>query len=206
MQFRTNDQMQNTEVEFKKQRRPRGRSERMVATIHQTTYELLLTTDYEDIEIPEIAKLAQVNKTTIYRRWPTKIELILDVVSTRIKADVELPDTGNTLTDLCLFLKKIVISLYTPFTLNILKATLSHPDEYVQKAKKRFWDERFLLAKPLIDRAIQREELAEKTQVREFFELAASPLFYRTIITGESISDQDIELFAQRAITYFRPQ
>jgi hypothetical protein len=30
----------------------------------------------------------------------------------------------------------------------------------VQKAKKRFWDERFLLAKPLIDRAIQREELA----------------------------------------------
>jgi hypothetical protein len=35
-----------------------------------------------------------------------------------------------------------------------LKATLSHPDEYVQKAKKRFWDERFLLAKPLIDRAI----------------------------------------------------
>ncbi len=63
-----------------------------------------------------------------------------------------------------------------------------------------------LLAKPLIDRAIQREELAEKTQVREFFELAASPLFYRTIITGESISDQDIELFAQRAITYFRPQ
>ena len=50
MQFRTNDQMQNTEVEFKKQRRPRGRSERMVATIHQTTYELLLTTDYEDIE------------------------------------------------------------------------------------------------------------------------------------------------------------
>ncbi len=85
----------------------------MVATIHQTTYELLLTTDYEDIEIPEIAKLAQVNKTTIYRRWPTKIELILDVVSTRIKADVELPDTGNTLTDLCLFLKRLS-SVYTP--------------------------------------------------------------------------------------------
>lgn len=75
----------------------------------------------------------------------------------------------------------------------------------MQKAKKRFWDERFLLAKPLIDRAIQREELAEKTQVREFFELAASPLFYRTIITGESISDQDIELLLKEQLHILGP-
>jgi len=199
-------EMTNIELEAKKQKRPGGRAERMVTAIHQATYELLMTTDYEHIEIPEIAKLAQVNKTTIYRRWPTKIELILDVVSTQIKANVVLPNTGNALTDLSLFLKMIVITLHTPFTANILKATLSHPDEHVQKARKRFWEERFLLAKPLIDRAIQRKELAEATQVRDFFELAAAPLFYRAVITGDPISDQDIDLFAQRAISYFCPQ
>jgi hypothetical protein len=46
-----------------------------------------------------------------------------------------------------------VLLIKNPFTLNILKATLSHPDEYVQKAKKRFWDERFLLAKEWHDQS-----------------------------------------------------
>ncbi|MGN5764899.1 TetR/AcrR family transcriptional regulator C-terminal ligand-binding domain-containing protein [Acinetobacter calcoaceticus] len=197
--------MPNTESEVKKQRRPGGRAERMVTAIHQATYQLLLTTDYENIEIPDIAKLAQVNKTTIYRRWPTKIELILDVVSTRIKADVALPDTGDTLKDLCLFLKNIVISLSSPFTLNLLKASLSHPDEQVQTARKHFWEERFMLAKPLIDRAIQRGELSASTQVRDFFELAAAPIFYRVFITADAISDQDIAFFAQRALSYYHP-
>ncbi|MFV5262237.1 TetR/AcrR family transcriptional regulator [Acinetobacter courvalinii] len=196
--------MPNTESEVKKQRRPGGRAERMVTAIHQATYQLLLTTDYENIEIPEIAKLAQVNKTTIYRRWPSKIELILDVVSTRIKADVVLPDTGDTLQDLCLFLKNIVSSLSGPFILNLLKASLSS-DEQVQTARKHFWEERFLLATPLIDRAIQRGELSASTQVRDFFELAAAPLFYRVFITGDAISAQDIAFFAQRAMSYYHP-
>ncbi|MCU4367744.1 TetR/AcrR family transcriptional regulator [Acinetobacter courvalinii] len=200
-----NGQMPNTESEVKKQRRPGGRAERMVTTIHQVTYELLLTTDYQDIEIPEIAKLAQVNKTTIYRRWPTKIELILDVVSIRIKADVVLPDTGSTLNDLCSFLKTILITLYSPFTFNILKATLNSSNEHVQQARKDFWHERFLLAAPLIDRAIQRGELSASTQVRDFFELAAAPIFYRVFITGDAISDQDIAFFAQRAMSYYHP-
>ena len=61
-----------------------------------------------------------------------------------------------------------------------------------------------MLATPLIDRAIQRGELAETTQVREFFEWAASPLFYRVVIIGDSVSDEDIELIAQRAILIFK--
>lgn len=193
----------NSELTVVKQSRPGGRAERLVSVIHQVTFELLQKVSYEEIEIPDIAKLAEVNKTTIYRRWPTKIALILDVVLTRIKADVPLPNTGHVIDDLSQFLKIIAFTLQTPFTLNILRALMNTDDENIRQARKDFWDERFLLAKPLIDRAIERSELAETTQVREFFELAAAPLFYRILVTGDQISDQDIELMAKRAVLVF---
>lgn len=187
-----------------RQSRPGGRAEKMVSAIHQATYELLQTTDYEELEIPLIAKLAQVNKTTIYRRWATKTELILDVALARIHDDVPLPNTGNLLSDTVLFLQNIVLAMNTPFVLNILRALLVHHDENILRAKQAFWNERFLLAQPLIDRAIQRGELAETTTVREFFELAAAPLFYRILVIGDSILDQDIKYIVERAILVFK--
>lgn len=198
-----NGEMNQKDLRAGKQSRPGGRAEKMLTVIYQATYELLQTMDYEKIEIPEIAQLAQVNKTTIYRRWPTKVELILEVALTKIKTEVPLPNTGNVFDDLTLFLKMIAFALQTPFTLNILKALLKNQDEYVQNARKSFWEERFLLAQPLVDRAIQRGELAATTHVREFFELAAAPIFYRILVTGDPVSDQDIELWAQRAILCF---
>lgn len=194
----------SSESKVIKQSRPGGRAERLVLAIHDATYILLQQTNFEEIEIPDIAKLANVNKTTIYRRWPTKVDLILDVVLTRLKVDMTLPDTGCLIDDLNIFLKMIASTISTPFTLNILRTLLNQRDENIINARKQFWDERFLLATPLIDRAIQRGELAETTQVREFFEWAASPLFYRVVIIGDSVSDEDIELIAQRAILIFK--
>jgi len=194
----------NSELKVIKQSRPGGRAERMVSAIHQATYELLQQPNFEKIEIPDIAKLAQVNKTTVYRRWPTKVDLILDVALTRLRTDLPLPDTGNLNDDLTIFLKMIALTINMPFILNILSVLINQTDENIMNARKMFWNERFLLATPLIDRAIQRGELAETTQVRAFFEWAASPLFYRVVILGDSVSDEDIELMAQRAILIFK--
>lgn len=192
------------ESKANKQSRPGGRAERMVLAIHEATYILLQQTNFEEIEIPDIAKLAKVNKTTIYRRWPTKIDLILDVILTRFKAEVTLPDTGCLVDDLSIFLKSIATTLNSPFVLNILRALFNQSDENIKNARKKFWDERFLLAKPLIDRAIQRGELAKTTQVRDFFEWAAAPLFYRSIVIGSSVTDDDINQIVSNVIKLFK--
>ncbi|MBJ9372507.1 MULTISPECIES: TetR/AcrR family transcriptional regulator [Acinetobacter] len=198
--------MQNVGLDIEKQTRSGGRSEKILMAIHQATYELLQLRDYDEIELTEIARRAQVNKTTVYRRWATKAELVLDVILMRIKADLPLPDTGAVLSDLCIFLKMLQHMLQQSFILNIFKVFISNQDAQVSIARQRFWNERFLLAQPLIDRAVQRGELFEGTQVREFFEFACAPIFYRTLIIGELISDQDIEILSLRTISYFSKQ
>ncbi|ENV08489.1 hypothetical protein F966_03163 [Acinetobacter higginsii] len=196
---------QNNIIELNDEKKSRtgGRAERLVIAIYKAVYDLLKTMNYEEIEIPEIARLAQVNKTTIYRRWSSKEGLILEVVQSKIKEEISLPNTGNLNDDLTLFLKMIAQSLETPFTLNILKASLSNQEMSVNNTRECFWNERFLLAQPLIDRAVERGELSENVQVREFFELAAGPIFYRVLIIGELVSDGDIKRIVRNVLLIF---
>ena len=59
--------------------RPRlgGRSARVVESVLHTTLEVLGQQGYAQLRIEDIAARAGVNKTTIYRRWPTRSRLVM---------------------------------------------------------------------------------------------------------------------------------
>jgi AcrR family transcriptional regulator len=59
----------------------RPRSEQVHQSILDATNKLLLHSPVRDISIEAIAKKAGVGKTTIYRRWPNKIAIILDAIA-----------------------------------------------------------------------------------------------------------------------------
>lgn len=54
-----------------------GRSARVVSTVLRTTLEALGREGYVGLRIDDIADRAGVNKTTIYRRWPTRADLVV---------------------------------------------------------------------------------------------------------------------------------
>src|SRR5262249_42882867 len=55
--------------------RPGGRSARVRAAVLAATLELLAERGYEQMELPEVARRAGVNVTTVYRRWGSKARL-----------------------------------------------------------------------------------------------------------------------------------
>jgi AcrR family transcriptional regulator len=54
---------------------------------------------YEGMSIESVAARAGVGKTTIYRRWPSKRELIVAAIET-LFGDLRVPDTGDVRADL----------------------------------------------------------------------------------------------------------
>src|SRR6266481_5757247 len=54
----------------------RGRSERVVKSVLEAAVVELAESGYSAFRIEQVAAKAGVNKTTIYRRWPTKTELV----------------------------------------------------------------------------------------------------------------------------------
>ncbi|WP_410210091.1 TetR/AcrR family transcriptional regulator [Aquirhabdus sp.] len=183
-----------------------GRTARVMAAVHEATLALLEERGYDRMEIPEIAERAQVNKTSIYRRWPSKMELVLEVALTRIGVTIPIVDTGSLQGDLIALLSRIALMLATPFAGGLLRALMasSNQNDDLQKARTTFWDARFATSGVIVERAIARGELPEGTNSRHLVEFAAAPLFYRTLVTNEAITDEDIWRVAQQACRAFR--
>jgi len=72
----------------------RPRSVQSHQAILQATLELLAQVGFESMSIEAIAARAGVGKTTIYRRYTCKEELVADAIES-VREEVVVPDTGN---------------------------------------------------------------------------------------------------------------
>ena len=179
-------------------RRPGGRAASVVARVHDAARELLTEVGYEALQLPDVAARAGVNKTTVYRRWPTKRDLVADLLLSLSDHDLPRADTGSLHGDLVALLKDVGELLRTPLMQAMVRASLEGTID--QEARQRFWAERMHRSSVIIERAIHRGELPEGADARSILEHAASPIYFRLLITGEPVTDHDIGRFAERAI------
>src|SRR6187455_1103921 len=82
--------------------RPRtgGRSARVVSEVLSATLEAFAEQGYAGLSVEAVALRAGVNKTTIYRRWPTKADLVGAALVSLRDDDPEPPNTGSLRDDL----------------------------------------------------------------------------------------------------------
>lgn len=179
-------------------RRSGGRAASVVARVHHAARELLTEVGYEGLQLPDVAARAGVNKTTVYRRWPTKRDLVTDLLLSLSDHDLPRADTGDLLGDLVALLKDVAELLRTPLMQAMVRASLEGSVD--QEARQSFWAERMHRSSVIIERAIRRGELPAGADARSILEHAASPIYFRLLITGEPVTDRDIRRFAERAI------
>ena len=76
-----------------------GRSARVVDDVLKATAEQLGRMGYGALRVEEVATQSGVNKTTIYRRWPTKSLLVAAALRQHQVLEAA-PDTGDLVRDL----------------------------------------------------------------------------------------------------------
>jgi AcrR family transcriptional regulator len=79
---------------------PQARGEEFTSMVLDATLTQLAELGFERLSIPQIADIASVNKTSIYRRWPTKADLVRDALAIPLSHANEAPNTGALHTDL----------------------------------------------------------------------------------------------------------
>lgn len=162
--------------------------------------ELLGEIGYDELQLPDVATRAGVNKTTVYRRWPSKAELVLDLMSTLAARQVSGRDTGNLVGDLIALLEDLSATLQTRVAQALLAASMRGAlDTQAQAARTSFFNERFKRSGVIIERAIARGELPADTNARLVLEDACSPIYFRLFVSGDPITNEAIRLYATRA-------
>ena len=82
------------------------RNPKSAEAIREAAESLLKDEGYRGFSIEAVARRARAGKPTIYRWWPSKAALLLDIYQ-RQKRDVETPDTGSLAEDLLRFLRSL---------------------------------------------------------------------------------------------------
>ncbi|MBF8188435.1 TetR/AcrR family transcriptional regulator [Nonomuraea sp. K274] len=93
---------------------PRRRGEALSAAIYRAVLDELAEVGYAGLTMERVAERAKASKASLYRRWPTRIELVMDAVYHELPTPESTPDTGNLRDDLVAMLGRVATALSGP--------------------------------------------------------------------------------------------
>jgi len=173
--------------------RTSGRASRVVNDVLRATCEELDARGYADLTVEAVAARAGVNKTTIYRRWPTKSELIASAITQYFDQSQDFPDTGALSSDLKQYVKLVTERIRNPLSRGVI-VTLNQGVDPALAPLAMALDARACEGRAdIIRRAVERGELPPGTDCALVGELFFASLFKKLITPGEKLSRRDID-------------
>ncbi|ARQ69616.1 TetR/AcrR family transcriptional regulator [Streptomyces marincola] len=141
-------------------RRPGGRNARVRAQILAATVELVARDGIAGFRYEEVAEFAGVHKTSVYRNWPDREELVVEALLRYAEDLASIADTGDIHRDLADFLLALAGGLETPFGRTLEQALQpARQSPAVQAALGRILDQRVAAMRRRVDAAVHRGEL-----------------------------------------------
>lgn len=191
--------LRHTDAMDQTRRRPGGRSADVRARVHGATLALLAEQGYEALQLTDVAARAGVNKTTVYRRWTTKAQLVAGLVAELADERVPTPDTGSLRGDLAAMLAQVAALLEERAVRAVLRAvvTLADDDAAVDELRRTFWDDQLAGAAVVVTRAIARGELPDGTEPRLFLERVFGPVYFRVLLGGRALTPAELDLLSR---------
>jgi len=166
-------------------RRGRPRDAQAERAILQATVELLSEVGFNQLSIEAVAARAGVGKPTIYRRWPSKPELVLDAVE-RLAPPFPTADTGDPLTDLRQIVPELIVGLTSSPVARATIALAGDAEMTRRLGEQYLWPRRAGIA-VILHRAIAAGELRADVDVEMAIDLMLGASVYRWLVTAQPV-------------------
>jgi AcrR family transcriptional regulator len=195
-----------TAVSMATQQRKRGAA--LEDAILEAAYAELSAVGYNAFSVEGVAARARTGKASIYRRWPTKQELVLDTLCARLPTpeqcglDLQLPDSVTTAEALRMIARTI-------------SGILSSPDGGVMRAIKceavtdptlaRAIDERFQAPRraamlELLRRGVARGEVRPEAATPIVADVLPAVLTHRIVMQREPVTERTITAIMEQVL------
>ncbi|MEV0719011.1 TetR/AcrR family transcriptional regulator [Asanoa sp. NPDC050611] len=186
--------------------RPGGRTARVRAAVLQAAGDALVEHGFDGLDLADVARRAEVGKTTVYRRWGTVAGLVADLLTDMAEQSLPRTDTGSLIEDLRANARLVQRTLVDPrqgalFRAVIVAATC---DPRTAEALHRFYAVRIGEWAPCVDQAVERGELPSGTDAAEVIRAVSAPLYYRLLVSGDPIDEATADRAAEAAVAAAR--
>jgi AcrR family transcriptional regulator len=172
--------------------------------ILDATTRLLIEGGFGRLSVRAVAARAGVGKATIYRRWPSKTELLRATLA-RIDAreTAEAADTGDLRGDLRALMRTMAVHFVDSEAAHLMPQLVAEAqfDHDLRELLHSYAEGRRNLAHQVLERARRRGELRVDVDPEVVVDLITAPVFIRKLITGgpitEKVTDGAVELIVQ---------
>ncbi|HKE65414.1 MAG TPA: TetR/AcrR family transcriptional regulator [Micromonosporaceae bacterium] len=170
--------------------------------IRDAVFAELAEVGYGRLSIEAVARRAGVGKTAVYRRWSSKLDMVVDVVSTVAGERMDLPDMGSLRDDIEMILMIAGRALRHPLAWKVI------PDLLAEAARNPGIAEtlhRVLTANQrgmgsqVVARAVARGEIAAEVDPDLAIDLIVGPLYWRIAVSRNELPKADIQRLAVSA-------
>ncbi|MGB3638920.1 MAG: TetR/AcrR family transcriptional regulator [Rivularia sp. (in: cyanobacteria)] len=177
---------------MKEDNKSQGRPRSLIShqAILKATLELLAEVGYERMSIEAIAKNAQVGKTTIYRRYKGKEELVADAIES-VREEIIIPDTGDIWGDIDALIENAARITFNPLGRQAVAMIISSASSNTEFA--RIYSEKYLQPRReafavVIKRAKIRNEVRVDLDADFVFDVMSGMMLYGLIFPPTSES------------------
>ncbi|MDG4860426.1 TetR/AcrR family transcriptional regulator [Streptomyces sp. T-3] len=159
--------------------------EDVTEAIRSAVFGELAAVGYARMSIEGIARRAGVGKTAVYRRWRSKLHLVLDLVSAVAVEGLPMPDTGSLEGDLRLLYEVTARALRHPVAGQIipdLQAEAARNPELREALQKALREGQHGVASGIVAAGVRRGELREGLDEDLALDLISGPLYWRSVV------------------------
>lgn len=173
---------------------PRRRGKALNAAIFQATLDELAEVGYAKLTMERVAERARTGKASVYRRWPSRMELAMEAVYHAVPDPASPPDTGSLRGDLLALLRRNAELLAGPAgeaMRGLLSDALSDPAR-TARLRNRSQGAGRRAMREITRRAVERGEMDADRITPRRLEVGQAMLRQQFLFTGVPIPDRVI--------------
>jgi len=158
------------------------------------TLALLQQEGYDGLTVDAVAATARASKATVYRRWPTKAELVLAAFIEGVRQVAVAPDTGTLRGDLLQMGETICEQVRAhASTMRAVLVEVSRNPALNDVMQHQFLDQRKALFKHVLGQAVERGEIDAADITDDLWDVMPGYLIFRSIWSGRTPTRRTVQ-------------
>lgn len=168
-----------------------GRSEQAREAVLHAADDLLVEHGFAGLTVEKIAARAGVAKQTIYRWWPSKVDILLEAFGEDVAHALTPADHGYLATDLREHLAAMAEFLTTSDAGAVYRALIGqaqHDPQLAARLRDGHLAAQHARDRLPFERAVARRDLPEGVDIDMLVQRLVSVVHYRVLVTGEPVT------------------
>jgi AcrR family transcriptional regulator len=183
--------------------RQRKRGVELEQAIKDATIAELACGGYGNVTMESVAARAQTGKASIYRRWPTKQELVMESLGDLLAGpllgavQVQFDESVSTRDALLMLVRRITGLMSGPGgeAMRSIMGESLRDEGFCGVVQCDFFDPRKQVLIDLLERGVRRGEVREDAVSEWVPEILAGTLIQRMVVRRQPMGDADVEAF-----------